>query len=385
MTKKVYVISVLGVQSSGKSTLLNTMFGLNFEVSAGRCTKGVFAQLIAVDKHLNNDLGYDYILILDTEGLRAPELGNDKFSHDNELATLVIGMGAVTIVNIRGENTSEIEDILQISVHAFIRMRVVNKNMKLQPGCFFVHQSVSDVNASQKMLSGYKTIHDKLDTMTSAIAKQENISEIKSFRDVIEYDIKKHICYLPNLWQGDPPMAPSNPSYSEKVLELKTNILKYPSEKKKVCVTFSDISNRMIDLWNAILYENFVFSFKNSQEVQSYTRLEEKHLSVSWDFRNKVKIWINGKLNNILSCEEKNIYSYQNTVQGELQNFIVDKQIEFKKDLEDFFSSAKDKEILVQWQSSFNIKLKNLSDELKSEAMKTCDNHFELRKVEFDQ
>ena len=65
--KKVLVISVLGVQSSEKSTLLNTMFGLNFAVSAGTCTKGVHAQLIPVESNLIGELGYDYFLVLDTE------------------------------------------------------------------------------------------------------------------------------------------------------------------------------------------------------------------------------------------------------------------------------------------------------------------------------
>ena len=35
-------ISVLGALSSGKSTLLNTTFGLNFPVSSGRCTRGAY-------------------------------------------------------------------------------------------------------------------------------------------------------------------------------------------------------------------------------------------------------------------------------------------------------------------------------------------------------
>ena len=37
---KVFKASVLGAQSSGKSTVLNTAFGLNFPVSSGRCTRG---------------------------------------------------------------------------------------------------------------------------------------------------------------------------------------------------------------------------------------------------------------------------------------------------------------------------------------------------------
>ena len=42
----VYVLSVLGIQSTGKSTLLNTVFGIQFSVGAGRCTRGAFIQLI---------------------------------------------------------------------------------------------------------------------------------------------------------------------------------------------------------------------------------------------------------------------------------------------------------------------------------------------------
>ena len=60
------VVSVLGIQSSGKSTLLNTMFGINFAVSAGRCTKGIYAQLLPVAE--GSSLQFGYILVLDSEG-----------------------------------------------------------------------------------------------------------------------------------------------------------------------------------------------------------------------------------------------------------------------------------------------------------------------------
>jgi hypothetical protein len=38
--KKFFVISVIGPQNSGKSTLLNFLFGASFEARDGRCTKG---------------------------------------------------------------------------------------------------------------------------------------------------------------------------------------------------------------------------------------------------------------------------------------------------------------------------------------------------------
>lgn len=63
-TIKIFVLSILGVQSSGKSTLLNMMFGVRFRSSAGQCTRGVNIQLIKVEDR--NE--YDYILLMDTEG-----------------------------------------------------------------------------------------------------------------------------------------------------------------------------------------------------------------------------------------------------------------------------------------------------------------------------
>ncbi|KAK1886347.1 Up-regulator of cell proliferation [Dissostichus eleginoides] len=47
---KILVVTVLGVQSTGKSTLLNTMFGVQFAVSSGRCTRGAFMLLIKINE-----------------------------------------------------------------------------------------------------------------------------------------------------------------------------------------------------------------------------------------------------------------------------------------------------------------------------------------------
>lgn len=41
--KGVIVIGIVGLQSSGKSTILNSVFGCDFMSSVGRCTKGVYA------------------------------------------------------------------------------------------------------------------------------------------------------------------------------------------------------------------------------------------------------------------------------------------------------------------------------------------------------
>ena len=49
--------------------------------------------------------------------------------------------------------------------------------------------------------------------LTVAAAEEENANDIQSFRDVIEFDVKHNVWHFSSLWQGDPPMAPANPSY----------------------------------------------------------------------------------------------------------------------------------------------------------------------------
>ena len=134
--KRLFVLSVLGLQSSGKSTLLNALFGLQFTVGAGRCTRGAYMQLLKVEETFTAELGFDFVLVVDTEGLRAPELSNKSQNHDNELATFVIGLGNLTLINIMGEILispiilmGEMQDILQIVVQAFLRM----KQVKISP------------------------------------------------------------------------------------------------------------------------------------------------------------------------------------------------------------------------------------------------------------
>ncbi|CAN0283873.1 unnamed protein product [Lampetra fluviatilis] len=184
---RVFVLTVLGVQSTGKSTLLNTMFGLQFTVSSGRCTRGAFMQLMSIDDELKQELECDFILVIDTEGLKAPELAthHDSYEHDNELATVVIGLSDVTLINLAMENVEEMKDVLQIVVHAFLRITQVGK----KPKCLFVHQNSGDVAASDKNMRDKKCLINQLNAMTVAAAKMEHKeSTYSKFTNVMEHD-----------------------------------------------------------------------------------------------------------------------------------------------------------------------------------------------------
>ncbi|MEQ2288880.1 hypothetical protein AMECASPLE_027392 [Ameca splendens] len=287
---KILVVTVLGVQSTGKSTLLNTMFGVQFAVSSGRCTRGAFMLLIKVNEDIKKVLKCDFVVIIDTEGLKSPELAqlDHSYEHDNELATLVVGLSDITIINIAMENSVEMKDILQIVVHAFLRMKEVGK----KPKCQFVHQNVSDVSAHDKNQRDRKLLLEQLNEMTQAAAKMEKKEENKSFTDVMEYNPETGNCYIPGLWNGNPPMAPVNAGYSETVYELKNNIIQLLGSCGSTSNNILEFREWTTSLWNAVKHENFIFSFRNSLVADAYMRLCTEYNKWEWEFKKEMYTWV---------------------------------------------------------------------------------------------
>ncbi|XP_075700551.1 interferon-induced very large GTPase 1-like [Rhinoderma darwinii] len=368
--KKMFVLSVLGVQSSGKSTLLNTMFGLQFGVSAGRCTRGAFMQLMEIADELKKELGFDYILVIDTEGLRAMELANQSsMNHDNELATFVIGVGNMTLINVFGENPSEIKDILQIAVQAFLRM----KQVKLSTSCLFVHQNVGELTAHDKNAEGRRLLQTELDKMTALAAEQE-MCHVQRFSDVIKFDANRHIYYFSHLWDGNPPMAPPNPLYSENTQTVKDLILRSRNGDSGGILSISQVSVRIEDLWTALKNENFVFSFKNTLEISAYKKVENKYRKLTWQLRRHF-LELQARLNNKIKKGDIITVSHS-SIESEAKEMFES----IKDEFEDFFSEEKDKEILIQWKANVLNRLTSLSGELVEETKRKAAERVQLKK-----
>jgi len=385
--KKLFTISVLGIQSSGKSTLLNTMFGLQFHASAGRCTRGVFLQLLKVDDEAKKKFNCDLIIVIDTEGLRAPELQFEGTqTHDNELATFVIGLADVTIINIYGETPGDLDDILQTAVHAFIRM----KKMTFYPKCQFVHQNVNEITSNKSEMGRQKFL-DSLDKITVSAATLEH-SEVKykSFKHVISFNEETDVHYFPALWKGDPPMAPVNPGYSQKAQLLRHTMIRQSikphdrisKDMKPKSTTFVEFKSRLKYIWEAVLHENFIFSFKNSMEIVAYNELDIALNKWSWKFQESMQSW---------QCEAENkIYNAKDekdleTIEQECYSDATVKSNDICKsvmsEFNAFFEENEHALTLAQWKGRTEERIQRLNTEFDENALMLCKN-FRLRKQE---
>ncbi|XP_050961566.1 interferon-induced very large GTPase 1 [Labeo rohita] len=364
--QRVFVLSVLGLQSSGKSTMLNAMFGLQFAVSAGRCTRGAFMQLVKVSDEMKTQMNIDYILVVDTEGLCAVELGRSTRHHDNQLATFAVGIGNLTLINIFGENPAEMQDILQIVVQAFMRM----KKVRLNPSCVFVHQNVTDITAGEKNMEGRRRLQETLDEMTKLAAKDE-VCEAECFSDVIRFDVQNDVKYFAHLWEGSPPMAPPNPNYCENIQELKETIMSHASKSDEIMLI--DLKDRIKDLWEALLNERFVFSFKNSLEISAYRKLETKYSKWSWSLRSAM-LETENKLHN--KIENETINEVEET---DLQRELKTTSEEVKKSMSEFFEKDTDANILIQWKTSFETKIKDVEENVVRGTKRTLNEILQQR------
>ena len=384
----IFVLSVLGLQSTGKSTMLNTAFGLQFNVSAGRCTRGAFMQLLSLDEDFQHKTNCNFVLVVDTEGLRAPELDPLKTQkHDNELATFVIGLANMTLINIYGEVPGDMDDILQTSVHAFLRMNKV----KYSPRCQFVHQNAG-LNIKGEV--GRAKFTKKLNQFTLDAAREEHCEgQYENFNDVIKFDDQKDVHYFPGLWKGDPPMAPINHGYSHTAQFLKhhlVGIICHRTGKQKMVsqsgekfgdLSLKSFSVKISDLWETLLKEKFVFSFKNTLEITAYNSLERAYTKWEWTIQSSMLEW-EQKAENEISTEP--LQSVSRLVQEKHRELIqyVDHNLykPLKKDMETFFE-GKQCEILAQWKSRFEIRFSTFISDVKRHAQQHCDKLLKSREA----
>ncbi|XP_028414919.1 interferon-induced very large GTPase 1-like [Dendronephthya gigantea] len=370
----IFVISVLGIQSSGKSTMLNTMFGLEFPVSVGRCTRGAFVSLIPVSDSLKIASKFDYVLIVDTEGLSGS--GDPKVrEHDNELATFVIGVADLTIVNIMGENHNEIKEFLEISMHAFLKMKLV-KEKRI---CKIVHQNVAATDARDKLTDDRLKLKKDLDKMAKLAAIQENCEEeIQKLDDIISFNENEDVFYIPSLLQGNPPMAPVNPNYGRAIQKVKESIISLISSKHGFQLSIAQFRERVCNLWNAMLKENFIFNFRNVIEVRAYAALDRKYFEESVNLMvtgmTELKTRIEVALSRCTTREEreKEWKESRKQIWSEAANLAKKMERVMKR----FFEENEDKATLEQWRENTMLKIKQMEENQKLEVTTYCSEAF---------
>jgi hypothetical protein len=249
--EELFIITVIGEQSSAKSSLLNSLFGCDFRTSAGRCTVGIYMNFV---KYNNKK-----IVILDTEGLMSVESGNTLF--DNQLATMAVLSSHMIIVNHKGEISSNLERLLGITFYA-----------KLQTSTSIFKPSVMFVLRDQ-------TGREKSSVATQA-AKLKNklvqqTSKIKQSIDDVMYIDTNDIILLPNAFSEDKDNVTnreikwSNNLFPDKIFELRKLILLKLENMNKTGHMFDSLTGLYVSMcsyWKTL--EDLGFGILNCKDLE---------------------------------------------------------------------------------------------------------------------
>ncbi|EQC40123.1 hypothetical protein SDRG_02774 [Saprolegnia diclina VS20] len=272
---RVFVLSVMGVQSSGKSTLLNSMFGVRLRTSVARCTRGVNLQLLAC----NNCDDYDYVLLLDTEGIQSPEYVGVEGTvwRDNRMASVAILPADATIILTKGEATNTINDVLPIVLSVFANSELAAASGgHLMSKLYFAFNQI-DVSQTSNMASSLRALLDSLRSSAKQIAavrQTETATFLRDFRADMNDEAGSDVRFL-GMTQGQttPPNDVPLPDFGERLVRFRDHMHTRAIESQWQARTISELSESLDLVWTCLQSANFELDFASAHERVVYDRL----------------------------------------------------------------------------------------------------------------
>ncbi|EFX03691.1 GTP-binding protein [Grosmannia clavigera kw1407] len=174
-----HLISVFGSQSTGKSTLLNHLFGTEFSVMSEserrQTTKGIW---MSNNKKENSNMA-ENILVMDVEGTDGRERGEDQ-DFERKSALFALATSEVLIVNIwehqvglyQGANMGLLKTVFEVNLQLFLKDRQSTPRSLL----FFV---IRDFIGNTPLANLRNTLVQDLTKIWSSIAKPSGLDGAK--------------------------------------------------------------------------------------------------------------------------------------------------------------------------------------------------------------
>ncbi|CAG8604446.1 11890_t:CDS:10 [Gigaspora margarita] len=344
---RIFVISIIGLQSSGKSTLLNALFACKFAVSVGRCTKGFFMQLLFLEKDLSVHLGVDAFILIDTEGLGAPEKMGEPYSEkkDRRLATFAMGISNLTIINVLGESMKKLTEILQIAIVTMTRLEKVGMSSDI-----IMVKHISEKNES-KLSEPEQRFREALRKALETVEKDGEVgAQNLDCLEILDERIRSG-----KLLKLFPPFKDDATAYSPPSKNIMRTLLNF------------------CGYWKTVDHEDFAVQFKTLQEMDEFMKLKKQVANLKeiiYEAFEKHKNLI--KKNIRMQCINQK-HSNEDSIQKESCckecKKVIEERDKLNKDLEDKNNEKSREEInktienyIDQCRDSIYIELKQMTD-----------------------
>ncbi|CAD8079750.1 unnamed protein product [Paramecium primaurelia] len=285
---KILFLSILGPQSSGKSTLLNRIFGCHFLTSMGRCTKGLFLQLLKISNKEQFDNLFDYILLLDSEGLQNPHQQDPEF--DKKITLFIIQISDILIFNVKGEIHSTFHNLIEASFYTLAKYSKL-KFLKQFSWCFNQNSQLNE-NEKFKLLNQIEDIGKNLDAEKSLVDEDNNQIKYVEHLDIHEDNIQiLGMATISKEWQKYYSQSQNDSiqyqeinqqDYSKNALKFGIKIIeKYIQKYKKTknnhhqILTWDAFINKVESCWEIVSKLPDLVEFSDLKEQKDYETINK--------------------------------------------------------------------------------------------------------------
>ncbi|XP_065574681.1 interferon-induced very large GTPase 1-like isoform X2 [Artemia franciscana] len=369
-SKRFFVLSVLGEQSSGKSTLLNTMFGIRLATSVGQCTKGLTVTLV---KTVNRK-EYDYVVILDTEGVRSPEMTgiHGCTKRDNKIAALSILQSDAVILTINGEQNNALKAILPIVALAYKGSKLAEQRGGLLSCKIFAAYNKVEINEGtrNRLLNNFTQLSDTLVQSLATVNSHQdsNFHTSISFPPMFlnDGDIRVFGCNK----NGNPPSDVPNEDFSMEIIDFREYIHEQVvNQTGWISRNIEEIHEYLLLVLECLNTSNFDLSFETVCDRYVYSGIEKEYLNLRKSY--------------IITFEEqfellKDKYKKENSSVISDQNTLLSKAVDdlklvmrphtkkFKEQVEKIFKNEKNQKFEINYRSK-------VKDTISRQTSQWCD------------
>lgn len=297
---------------------MNALFGCQFAVSVGRCTKGLYLRLLFVSEEYRAKLnGVDVVILLDTEGFDAPEKNHLKESKqkDRLMATFVMGVCDLVIINILGENMNEMKNILEIAVVSLTTLDVA----KISPDILITQCAATEIN-NEALEPARKffidALHETVEFLKQPDKKAEfGIANDEAFHHVRHKLANPALLSIRPYKHGATPNAPPSEGYHSSMHELFHKI----EDKITGKPDFKNLKSWMqttANVWGALQKKVLPTSYESLKAMQDFLEVEAKLSGAKYSITEALQIHatalrgeINGKVSEAARAKDKTTVS----------------------------------------------------------------------------
>lgn len=279
------VLTSLGVHHARNAEVLSALFAVTFP--GGRTPKGVYMLIFSVPDQLKGDMGCDFLLLIDVEGLSSDETK----ATSNQLATVAAGLSDILLLNISPHASNELEGTLALIVNALLCVEECGS----MPFC-------------QLLLQG-EGIHSILQA-----------SQLKHVFDVLQNEspnlpgdlcaqAKSCVTTVKGPWQNMSLSENIDLHYSRDVLKLKQKLFgalgKCAATTKAAGLT--EFMGRLSAIWDAVRAESFSTGLQNTEFALAFTSLCTEFSQWQDSFLEHVESWLSRTKKTMFATKANNV------------------------------------------------------------------------------